>query len=138
MKKFTFLALIGFNLFATSSCDILRQAINTPTNPSRPTTVYTCVPMTDAEFQRSYDNIKERRFEDDRLTIAKQRTQQGQCLTSFQIKQIAQLFKFEDSRLEYTKYSYNYCADKNNYGIMNDMFKFDSSKEELNRVTGVN
>ena len=138
MKKFTFLALIGFNLFATSSYDILRQAINTPTNPSRPTTVYSCVPMTDAEFQRAYTNVNDRMMENDKLAVAKQRTQQGQCLTSFQIKQIAQIFRFEDNTLEYTKFAYNYCADKNNYGIMSDLFRFDSNKKKLNEVTGVN
>lgn len=38
----------------------------------------------------------------------------------------------ESDKLEYAKFAYNYCIDKNNYWEINDVFNFSSSVDKLN------
>ena len=47
-----------------------------------------------------------------------------------------QLFTFEASKLDYAKYAYDYCWEKNNYYQVNDAFEFESSIEELDAYIG--
>ena len=42
-----------------------------------------------------------------------------------------QLFSFEDTKLSMAKFAYAYVADPSNYYTLNDIFSFDSSKDEL-------
>ena len=52
-------------------------------------------------------------------------------MTTMQIKQICQLFSFENNKLEFAKRAYKSCVDKNNYFKINEVFKFDSDKQQL-------
>jgi hypothetical protein len=54
-------------------------------------------------------------------------------LTSAQVKEMALLFSFENNKLELAKQAYTNTVDKRNYYILNDVFSFSSSKDELNR-----
>ena len=70
-------------------------------------------------------------FEDDKLALAKQITAK-KCLKAEQVKEIAKLFDFEETKLEFTKYAYDFTYDQDNYYLVNEVFEFSSSKEELN------
>lgn len=88
-------------------------------------------PMNDVDFQSALTSIKSKSFEDAKLTLAKQ-IASSNCLLSTQVRDIMKTFGFENSRLEFAKYAYNYTYDKNNYFKVNDAFSFESSIDELN------
>ncbi len=88
-------------------------------------------PMSPEDFASAKASISSKSFEDSKLTLAKQIAASNH-LTSRQVKEIMQLFSFEDSKLDFAKYAYKYVLDPNNYYIVNDAFKFSSSIDELN------
>ena len=89
------------------------------------------VGMSQADFDEAYAMIQRESFDETRLTIAKQ-VVAANPMTVNQIAQIAKLFSFESNRLEFAKYVYRYCIDKNKYYAIYEVFDFDSSKQELN------
>lgn len=103
---------------------------NYTTKPLYTETASNCL-MNNSNFQSLINSIESKSFEDDKLIVAKQATSSN-CLTAKQITQVMHLFSYEGSKLEYAKFAYNYCDDKNNYWQVNDAFDFDSSVEELN------
>lgn len=88
-------------------------------------------PMNQADFQRAKNTIANADFDDDKLTIAKQVLGMN-CLTVDQVKQLGMLFDFEDNKLEFAKFAWGRTYDLGNYYILNDMFDFSSSIDELN------
>ncbi|MCL2246543.1 MAG: DUF4476 domain-containing protein [Lentimicrobiaceae bacterium] len=84
------------------------------------------------DFNRAFNSIQKESFENSKLDIAKQITSNNWLCVS-QIVQICNLFSFENSKLEYAKYAYRYCVDKNNYFQLNDVFSFSTSKDELRK-----
>jgi len=88
-------------------------------------------PMSPEDFASAKASISSKSFEDSKLTLAKQIAASNH-LTSKQVKEIMQLFSFEDSKLDFAKFAYKYVYDPNNYYIVNDAFKFSSSIDELN------
>ncbi len=52
-------------------------------------------------------------------------------MSAAQVKDIMDLFTFEGSKLDYAKYAYEFCWEKNNYYMVNDAFEFESSISEL-------
>jgi hypothetical protein len=87
-------------------------------------------PMSEQDFASAKQSISSKSFEDSKLTIAKQITSSN-CLLCSQINEIMGLFSFEDSRLDFAKFAYDYVYDMNNYYKLNDAFSFESSIEEL-------
>ena len=91
-----------------------------------------CARSMDAvSFGKAKQTIESKGFDDTRLSTAKQ-VAKANCLTSDQILEIIKIFGFEDSRLEFAKYAYDFCFDQNNYHNVSQGFSFDSSTEELN------
>lgn len=88
-------------------------------------------PMSAPDFQNAMKTIDHADFESDKLTIAKQVLNMN-CLTVEQVKQIGMMFDFEDSKLEFAKFAYGRTYDIGNYFILNDMFEFSSSIDDLN------
>lgn len=88
-------------------------------------------PMSPEDFASAKASISSKSFEDSKLTLAKQIAASNH-LTSKQVKEIMQLFSFEDSKLDFAKYAYKFVYDPNNYYIVNDAFTFSSSIDELN------
>lgn len=109
---------------------------NPPTNPTYPTTptnltnVNCSYPISDANFQTALTSIKNKSFESDKLTLAKQIVLSN-CLTSRQIKEIMKTFSMEGTKLEFAKYAYKRVYDPENYYLVNDAFSFSSSISEL-------
>lgn len=88
-------------------------------------------PISNQLFLDLKNNIAEKSFEETKLTAAKQLLV-NQCLLTSQIKDLAKLFTFEETKLNFAKYAYSYTYDIVNYYIINDVFTFESSIEELN------
>lgn len=87
-------------------------------------------PMTDGDFNEAKQSIASKTFEDSKLQIAKQ-IAKANCLLASQVKQIMQLFEYEDSKLDFAKYAYKYTYDQNNYYKVNDAFEYELTIEEL-------
>jgi hypothetical protein len=88
------------------------------------------MPMSKDAFERAIESVKEKTFEDSKLTMAKQITGMN-CLLSEQVKDLMLLLTFESSRLELAKFAYGHTYDLGNYFIVNDAFNFESSMKEL-------
>ena len=86
--------------------------------------------MAAGEFNSAVATIKKQSFEDSKLKTAKQ-VVSANCLNTNQVMQIANLFSFEDNKLEFTKYAYDYCIEPQSYYKVNGIFKFSSNADEL-------
>ena len=86
--------------------------------------------MTAGNFNAALATIKKQSFEDTRLKTAKQ-VITANCLNVNQIIQIANLFNFEDNKLDFAKYAYDYCIEPRNYFKLNGIFNFSSNVDEL-------
>ncbi|MBP1672792.1 MAG: hypothetical protein H6Q25_607 [Bacteroidetes bacterium] len=86
--------------------------------------------MSNNEFNTALNSIRSDSFESGKLTKAKQIVSRNRMCTA-QIVQIVRLFSFESNKLEFAKYAYQFCNDKNNYYQVTDAFSFQSSKDEL-------
>jgi hypothetical protein len=100
--------------------------------PVAPAAVAPCGPMDATSFDGACKSIKSKSFDDSQMTVAKQ-IANANCLSTSQIKSIMGLFSFEDSRLEFAKFAWSKCTDRNNYYLVNDAFTFESTIEELDR-----
>jgi Domain of unknown function (DUF4476) len=88
--------------------------------------------MSSSSFASAKSNIESKSFEDSKLTIAKQVTK-ANCLTAAQIKDVMSLFSFEETKLDYAKYAYDFCYNQGDYYEVNDAFTFESSIDDLNK-----
>ena len=88
-------------------------------------------PMSDNDFSGVRNSISSKDFEDSKKTMAKQ-VIASNCLLSSQVRDVMNLFDFEDTKLEIAKYAYGYTYDLGNYYKVNDAFDFEMSIDELN------
>jgi hypothetical protein len=88
--------------------------------------------MSDYDFSQAKETLRREWFENTRVTTAKQ-VIDGNYFSAAQVKDLLQLFTFENNKLDLAKYAYQRVADKNNYFIINDLFTFGNSREELDR-----
>ncbi len=88
--------------------------------------------MVPASFSKAKENISSNSFEDSKMTVAKQVTK-ANCMTAAQIAEVMGLFSFEDSKLQYAKYAYDFCYNQGDYYEVNSAFTFESSIEDLNQ-----
>jgi len=86
--------------------------------------------MTPANFNAALATIKRQNFEDTQLKTAKQ-VITANCLNVDQIIQIANTFNFEDNKLEFAKYAYDFCIEPRNYFKLNGIFSFSSNVDAL-------
>lgn len=104
---------------------------NPPKEPKAENPTQGCyAAMPTADFNAGKAQVQKASFADDKLRIAKQVTQ-ANCMSVAQIKEIAKLFSYEDNKLEYLKFAYDFTFEKNKYYLVNDLFSFSSSKEEM-------
>jgi hypothetical protein len=88
--------------------------------------------MNDREFSAVLQSINKEWLETNKLKSADHVVTSNQ-LSSAQVKQLVQLFSFESNKLELAKDAYANTVDKRNYTMINDVFSFNSSKDELAR-----
>jgi len=89
------------------------------------------VPMDPANFSNAKNSISSKSFEDSKMTMAKQIINSN-CLLAAQVKEVMMLFDFEASKLDFAKYAYTRTYDIGNYYMVNDVFDFESSIDDLN------
>ena len=82
--------------------------------------------MTAGNFNAAMATIKGQNFEKARLQTAKQ-VITANFLTVDQIIKIANTFNFEDKKLEFSKYAYDFCIEPRNYSKLNRIFYFSSN-----------
>lgn len=86
--------------------------------------------MSETELREAKKSISSSTFADTMENTFKQIVS-NKCVTTKQVKQMLQLFTFEESKLDMAKYAYGYVADPANYYSVNDIFTHSSSKDEL-------
>lgn len=87
--------------------------------------------MNNANFEEAKRTIAANGFDETRLSTAKQ-IASSNCLNTNQIAALIKIFGFEESKLDFAKYAYDFCVDRNNYFKIANSFSFESSKTELN------
>ncbi len=90
------------------------------------------IPMSPGDFSDLKNTISSKSFEDSKMTIAKQ-VLQNNCLLTSQVKDLMGQFTFEETKLDFAKYAYDYTYDIGNYYKVNDQFTFESSIDELSK-----
>jgi hypothetical protein len=138
----------GMGMSVNANTTGINMNVNTgavpPPPPGAPAVVYVpgytgpigCErPLFDNDFRDLKSTIASKSFEDSKLTIAKQ-VLRDHCLLTSQVKDLVSLFTFEETKLDFAKYAYDYTYDRGNYFKINDVFTFESSIEELDRYIG--
>lgn len=98
---------------------------------TRTTTTNNCAfPMSDRSFYDFYGALKNRSFDSDKLTDAKNAVKRD-CFTSKQVKNTLAVFSYESSRLEFAKFAYGYVHDKGAYPVVKEGFSNSLSGNEL-------
>jgi hypothetical protein len=87
--------------------------------------------INDKDFQQIRQNISSKTTDKDKLDFARQLVP-TKCLLVSQIKDIMLLFSTEDMQVEFAKTAYGYTYDLDNYYLLNEAFKSDTSIDELN------
>ncbi len=88
------------------------------------------MPMADDAFAMAREAVRKESFDNSKLTVAQQVADKN-YFTTAQVKEIARLFSFDDRKLDFVKYAYGRTLDRNNYFMLNDLFSFSKSKEDL-------
>jgi hypothetical protein len=88
--------------------------------------------MTYKEFELLKDRIKQNTFEKGKLETAKSLTREN-VLTSNQIAEITRMLNFDNNRLDYAKFAYDYAYDRENFTSVSDAMSFDKSRKELQK-----
>jgi len=99
--------------------------------PPVPEPVHIELGMNPTDFDEAVALLSKETFDDTRLSTAKQIVANNP-MTVNQIVQICRLFTYENNKLEWAKFAYPYCIDKNKYYMLNEVFTYNSSKDELN------
>lgn len=86
--------------------------------------------MTPKDFNAALETLKKQSFEDTRLKTAKQIVSVN-CMNVDQLIQIANTFNFEDNKLDFAKFAYDYCVEPKNYFKFNGIFKFSMNADDL-------
>jgi len=109
-----------------------KSEVNPKPAPPAPAAEQGCTtPMSASDFNNAKESVKKQAFAENKMKIAKQFTKNN-CLSVAQVKEVIGLFSFENDKLEYAKFAYNFTVDKKNYFQVNDVFSFSSSVDELN------
>ena len=86
--------------------------------------------MNPKDFEAALLIISKESFDSNRLDIAKQIVKDNGMSTK-QIAQVCSLFTFDSNKLEFAKFAYHFCVDRKRYFLLDEVFTYNSSKEEL-------
>lgn len=88
-------------------------------------------PMFSNKFNEALKSIKGESFAADMLAAAKDLAD-AECLSAQQIASVMTAFSHEGDKLEFAKYAYNKCTNKNEFlRVANEKFTFSGSKSDL-------
>ncbi len=100
-----------------------------PTPPTPPSQII-ITHATDAAVGDIVQLMNDSPFDKDKLLLGKTFVKQHQVLTSQAIR-MAKTITFEESRLEFLLYAFDYCADQQNYYQAVEALTFSSSRNKL-------
>ncbi len=86
--------------------------------------------MNPNDYEAAYQMVSKESFDKSKLTLAQQ-VVSANPMSASQILGLCKLFSFESNKLEFAKFAYAYCTDKNKYFLLNEAFTYESSKREL-------
>jgi hypothetical protein len=89
-------------------------------------------PMNYERFQQLKQSIERESFDKNKMDLLRSILPNNR-VTAQQVRELAYLISFEQTRLELAKFAYRYTSDRGNYFVVNDVFNFGSSKTELTR-----
>lgn len=89
-------------------------------------------PMNYERFQQLKQSIERESFDKNKMDLLRSILPNNR-VTAQQVKELAHLISFEQTRLELAKFAYRYTTDRGNYFVINDVFNFSSSRTELTR-----
>lgn len=133
----------GIGMNVTINDPLLNETTTTRTTTTRTTTTSTQAPppaqvgcngayaMSNGDFASALSTIKNQSFADSQLKTAKQ-IAAANCLNTNQIVEICKVFGFEETKLDFAKYAFDFCTEPRNYFKVNNVFSFSSSSDELN------
>jgi hypothetical protein len=90
--------------------------------------------LTSYDVDRLIQTMHSRNFENTKLSIARDALRNGSILAD-DLKRVLQQFDFETTRVEFAKYAYDNLCDKEHFYYIYDLFRFDSSVQELERYS---
>jgi len=89
------------------------------------------IPINKSDFEDIKKSIIKNNYEHLKLANAKQIIKQ-KCFVSVQVKEIMDIFDFDNSRLDFAIFAYDYTYDLGNYYKVNSSFEFEFSITRLN------
>ena len=113
---------------SSSSGGYVAPPANMPPPPANGGCTYA---MSHGDFETAKASINNQSFAEEKMKVAKQIVK-AKCINSRQVKEIMGLFSFEENKLDFAKFAYDYTMDKDNYYTINDAFSFSSSVDDLN------
>jgi hypothetical protein len=81
-------------------------------------------------FEQLKSAIKNESFDEEKLAVAKPAISSN-YFTSAQVKELMELFRWGENKLELAKYAYKFTTDKGNYFTLSNAFTFSSEKQEF-------
>lgn len=87
-------------------------------------------PLGAADFETYRSSVKSEPFASNQMEVARQ---EGICLSTAQIRQVMDIFSFEENKVEFAKWAYSRCSDPQKYFTLNGGLTFSSSKTELSQ-----
>tara|TARA_R110002072_G_scaffold301557_2_gene481540 strand:- start:31250 stop:32143 length:894 start_codon:yes stop_codon:yes gene_type:complete len=89
-------------------------------------------PMEVSDFQDAKSTVASKTWDETRLSLAKQIVASN-CLFADQVRDLVQLMEWEETKLDFAKFAYDYTYDIGNYFKVSQAFEWEDSTEELNR-----
>ncbi|MFD2999762.1 DUF4476 domain-containing protein [Pontibacter toksunensis] len=90
--------------------------------------------LTAQELDRVIQAMSSRDYESTKLSIAREAVRSGSVLAE-DLKRLLQQFEYESSQVEFAKFAYDYLCDREHFYYIYDVFRFDSSVQELERYS---
>lgn len=85
----------------------------------------------DSDVSQIISLMEQDPFDDTRMHYAKGFVKKNRLLSTEQIRRIAAAFSYDKARLPFVKYAYDYCADKENYSALGNVFAEKASKDSF-------
>ena len=85
---------------------------------------------TPEQMEMVMHTLDKQSFDDGKLEIAKLCVSLG-TFCVHDLMRMAKVFSFDDNRLAFYKFAYDYCSDPENYPMVRDSFTFSSNYDKL-------
>lgn len=87
--------------------------------------------MNERDFSTALASIRQESLDSRRLDKSRVILRDNVRMTTRQIAEISKSFSFDNNRLEFAKYAYDYALDRENYYQVADEMQYDSNKRTL-------